>query len=66
MTANASKYYRYKKQMPLPEKTIIKYPNMIENQGMGCGCKWVDGGTSVPILCGQFYVIDQYNINGLL
>ena len=39
---------------------------MIENQGMGCGCKWVDDGTSVPILCGQFYVIDQYNINGLL
>ena len=32
---------------------------MIKNQGGGGGCKWVGGGTSVPLLYRQFYIIDQ-------
>lgn len=37
---------------------------MINHQGSGDGggCKWVGGGgggTNVPLLYGQFYIIDQ-------
>ena len=41
------------------KRNYIMYLNMIKNQGGGGGCKWVGGGTSVPLLYRQFYIIDQ-------